>query len=315
MTDGYLTSAGDRGHPRLLDAVLDQIEVLRHRERSVAELTGGLTNRNFKVSTSDRCYVVRVSSQQSADLSIDREHEYHNSLIAASSGVGAPVVDNLPELGVMVLGFLEGHTFTEESFSVPGNLVRVAAACRLLHSGPRFVNDFDMFAIQRRYLRVVRERGYRLPAGYLDFTADVDRVRDALAATSEPTVPCNNDLLPGNLIDGGDHLYLIDYEYSGNNDPCFELGNIWSECHLSVDQLEVLIDAYFGRSLRNKMARAQLQALMSQYGWTLWAAIQDATSTLDFDFWGWGIEKYERAVETFRSPLLNRLIEELQRTE
>ena len=44
-----------------------------------------------------------------------------------------------------------------------------------------------------------------------------------------PTVPCNNDLLAANVIDPGDRLWLIDYEYSGNNDPFFEIGNLWSE--------------------------------------------------------------------------------------
>ena len=55
----------------------------------------------------------------------------------------------------------------------------------------------------------------------------VERIADALAVRREPTVPCNNDLLAANFIDDGDRLWVIDYEYGGNNDPCFELGNIW----------------------------------------------------------------------------------------
>ena len=54
-------------------------------------------------------------------------------------------------------------------------------------------------------------------------------------------MPCNNDLLAGNFIDDGGKIWLIDYEYSGNNDPCFELGNIWSEANLSLEQLEELV--------------------------------------------------------------------------
>ncbi len=54
---------------------------------------------------------------------------------------------------------------------------------------------------------------------------------------------------------------------------------------------------------------------MSQYGWTLWASIQEATSDIDFDFWPWGLEKYERAVAMFRGPLLDRLIEDVQRDD
>ena len=109
-------------------------------------------------------------------------------------------------------------------------------------------------------------------------------------------MPCNNDLLAANFIDDGEQVRIIDYEYAGNNDACFELGNIWSECHLTLDELEELITAYYGKPLRNKVARAQLQGLMSRYGWTLWASIQHHSSPLDFDFWSWGMEKYDAAV-------------------
>jgi len=299
----------------LPDGLLDKVAALRGRHRSVSELPGGLTNRNFKVTTPDGCYVVRVSPRESKELAVDRDAEYQNSVIAASTGVGAPVIDYLPEDSVMVVGYIEGLTFTDASFSGPGTLERVAATCRRLHGGPRFVSDFDMFEIQQEYLALVRRRGYRLPPDYLDFEDEVTRIRGALEVRKEPTVPCNNDLLAGNFIDAGHSLHLIDYEYSGNNDACFELGNIWSECHLTDDQLEELVTWYYGRRLINKIARAKLQGLMSQYGWTLWASIQLASSTIDFDFWTWGLEKYERARATFKDPGLDGLIEAVQRTD
>ena len=56
-----------------------------------------------------------------------------------------------------------------------------------------------------------------------------------------------------------------------------------------------LVTAYYGRPLRNKIARARLFGLVAKYGWTLWGAIQDATSPLDFDFWSWAMERYEGA--------------------
>ena len=131
-------------------------------------------------------------------------------------------------------------------------------------------------------------------------------IREAFAVHDEPPVPCNNDLLAENFILTGDGFRLIDYEYSGNNDPCFELGNVWSESNLSLAQLEGLVTAYYGRPLRHKVARARLWGLMSKYGWTLWASIQDGVSEIDFDFWGWAMENYERAVAEFDGPEFER---------
>jgi thiamine kinase-like enzyme len=172
-----------------------------------------------------------------------------------------------------------------------------------------------MFRIQQRYLRLVQERGFRLPERYLEFEPQVRRIEEAMAVRDEGTVPCNNDLLAENFIDVGDGFRLIDYEYSGNNDACFELGNVWSESNLSLAQLDELVGHYYGRPLANKVARARLWGLMSKYGWTLWASIQHGVSEIDFDFWSWGMEKYERAVAEFDGPEFERLLEDVRRED
>lgn len=299
----------------LPQSVLDRCSVLRGRPRRVCELAGGLTNKNFRITTDQGDYVLRLSSKESRELSVDRVNEHRNTLLASQSGVGAPVYDFLPDDCVLVIGYIDGVTLTDASFRAEGTLPRVAAAVRRLHNGPRFVVDFDMFKIQADYQARVLSKGYRLPADYLDHEPAIRTIETALRAVHVATVPCNNDLLAGNFIDTGSEIRLIDYEYSGNNDPYFELGNIWSECHLADEQLEELVVAYVGRSAPHLVARARLQALMSQYGWTLWASIQDATSAIDFDFWEWGMEKYERAVALLRSPALYRLLEAVQQAD
>ena len=173
-------SAGDGAG--LDPALLGRIDVLRGRHCRVEPLPGGLTNRNYKVTTPDASYVLRHSNPSSADeLAVDRAAEYENSVRAAATGVGAPVVDFLPDDGVLVVGFLEGETLTDEDLQRPGILPRVAAACRRLHDGDAFVNRFDMFDVQAYYLGRVRRRGFRLPPGYLDHARTVGRIRDALS--------------------------------------------------------------------------------------------------------------------------------------
>ena len=87
-------------------------------------------------------------------LAIDRDHEHHNSVAAAAAGVGAPVLAYQPAECVLVLGYLDGRTLRNADVADPAMLPRIARACRLLHAGPRFAGDFDMFAVQRRYLAV-----------------------------------------------------------------------------------------------------------------------------------------------------------------
>jgi thiamine kinase-like enzyme len=298
-----------------LQPVLESVPELRNAQH-VEPLPGGLTNTNYKVITPDGSYVIRISNKDSGLLAIDRENELHNTIAAAEAGVGAPFVAALPEEDALVIGFLEGRALTPDDLRDRNELIPlVAAACRRLHAARPFLEDFDMFQIQRRYLGVVQERSFQLPPRYLEFEPQVRAIEEAMRPRAEPAVPCNNDLLAENFIDVGGELKLIDYEYSGNNDACFELGNIWSESNLSLPQLDELVGHYYGRPLRNKVARARLWGLVAKYGWMLWASIQDGVSELDFDFWSWGMEKYERAVAEFDSPDFEFLLAEVQRED
>jgi thiamine kinase-like enzyme len=296
----------DRAGP---EGVLGQLRCLQGRPFVVEELAGGLTNHNLKVSTETDALVVRLSRSDTGLLAIDRDDEYHNSVGAAAAGVGAPVVEYRPELGALVVGFVDARTCSRADLTDSSRLERIVAACRRLHGGPRFRNRFDMFRLQSFYLSVTQEHGFRLPERYLEFMPRVDRIKAALAATDEGTVPCHNDLLAENCLDDGARAWLIDYEYSGNNDPCFELGNLWSESDLSRETLDEIITCYYGVFDPQKAARARLQGLMSKYGWMLWAAIRDGAAPLGFDFWTWGLEKYERAVAEFDGPDFETLLD------
>lgn len=294
------------------DVLLDQLPALAGRPRRLEELPGGLTNRNLKVTTPDGVYVARCSEPGPNLLRIDRDNEYYNSRAAEQAGVGAPVIDYRPDLGILLVGYLNGRTLTNPDLQDPGVLGRVAAGCRKLHAGPRFRDNFDMFELQPSYLKILQDNGFPIPDGYSDHADRFAAIRQVLNATDSNTVPCNNDLLAANFIDDGEQVWLIDYEYSGNNDPCFELGNIWGECGLSNDQLEELVAVYYGRPLRHKISRARLQGIAGKYGWTLWGCIQNASSALDFDFWQWAMERYESAVAEFRGPDFARLLDDAQ---
>jgi thiamine kinase-like enzyme len=304
-----VTPSGSRPE---LDALLDRTEHLAARPRTVRELPGGLTNRNYQVITPDGAFVARIASGGTELLAIDRDCEYRNSVAAAAAGAGPAVIEYRPQDRLLVLRYIQGRTLASADVAAEPNIPRIAAACRRLHAGGRFGNDFDMFDIQRGYLAVARSRGFRVPAGYDDLQHHFTAARQALAARPAATVPCHNDLLAANLIDDGDRIWLIDYELSGNNDPCFELGNIAAESQLSGDALAALVTAYYGRPRRSMIARARLFGLVSMYGWTLWGAIQNGASPIEYDFWSWALERFEGAAAGFTADAYPRLLEEVQ---
>ena len=155
-----------------------------------------------------------------------------------------PVVDG-PAGSALVLDWVDGQTWTDA-------VLDDAPTCRGRRGVPRAARR----AAVRQRLRHVRGPA-ALPAGrararvpaarrYVEFLPQCDADPYGARSPAAATVPCHNDLLAANMIDDGERLWLIDYEYAGNNDPCFELGNIWSESALANDQLEALVSAYYG---------------------------------------------------------------------
>ena len=295
------------------DSVLEQefgerfnkIALLKART-SIKELSGGLTNRNFLIETPADKYVARVSSNSSDFLSIDRGSEFINTTIAGKGGVGAEVLDYIPGEGLLLISYISGKTYGAED--VAANLPRIATSLRNLHALEPFDHEFNMFNTQSNYLKIVKEQGFRVPDAYVDFEPMVAQIKKAFEVLFEGLVPCNNDLLPGNFIDDGTKIWLIDYEYSGNNDACFEIGNVWAEAFQPIEALEELVTAYYGAHRPDKVARAWLWALMAKYGWSLWASIQDSVSEIEFDFWEWGMSKYDLARSEFTSEYFKKAL-------
>ena len=213
----------------------------------------------------------------------------------------------------MVLEFLNGKTMSKDLLNEPGQPTRMAEAIKKLNNGPRFLQDFNIFRLTEYYLNLCKERDIKIPDGYLDRLETIARIESAMEIDPLQALPCNNDLLAENYIDDGRQLWLIDYEYSGNNDPTFELGNTCQEMQFGDKQIAEVCAAYFGEVKQDMIARMKLNMIMSDVGWGLWAAIQAKISTIEFDFWGWAIERWGRAVDKMNSAEFEGWLRDISR--
>jgi thiamine kinase-like enzyme len=281
--------------PRVDDAV-SRIALWRGHEVSVSTLSGGLTNENYLVEVDGERYVMRLPGASTELLAIDRANEVHNTVAAAETGVGPRVLEHLPDLDVMVLEFIPGATMSSETLQSVHMARRMAESFKRLHSARPFLRDFNMFRLIETYLGIVDEHQVTIPRGYRERLPVVVEIERAVSVHALPAVSCHNDLLCENFIDDGTSLRIVDYELSGNNDPCFDLGNTAQEAIFGDDLREILCEAYFGRPDVRQLARMNLFALMSDVGWTLWGAIQAKISTIDYDFTGYYTARWERAV-------------------
>jgi thiamine kinase-like enzyme len=296
----------------IIEDIIARIEDWKGSSISIRLMTGGLTNTNYKVIVDGAPFFVRVPGEGTELLAVDRHNEYINTRAAAEAGVGPQVCYYLPEFQVMVLEFLEGTTMSNAALTGTGMPAQIARAIKRLHGGPRFLSDFNMFRLTEYYLEICKKYAITIPQGYPARLPTVKQIEQAMAVHPLPTVPCNNDLLAENYIYDGNSMRIIDYEYSGNNDPCFELGNTCQELQYDEGRIAEVCEAYFGSREVGMIARMKLYMIMSDVGWALWAAIQAKISKIDYNFWGWAVERWGRAIEKMDSPEFTTWLENVQ---
>ena len=287
-----------------------RVSLWKGRAVSISILSGGLTNENYLVECDGRRYVMRLPGQSTELLSIDRANEVFNTKAAATTGIGPQVLEHVAGADVMVLEFIPGTTMSARALQSDRMAARMAQSFHRLHAAPRFLQDFDMFRLVEEYLRIVDKHGVTIPSDYREWLPRVVAIERAVSVAALPQAPCHNDLLCENFIDDGTALRIVDYELSGNNDPCFDLGNTAQEAEFDQDMRAALCRAYFGTVDRRQLARMNLFALMSDIGWTLWGAIQARISAVDYDFHGYYTGRWERALEVLRSDRPQRWMDE-----
>ena len=296
-------------NPRAEEAAT-KVALWKGRDIRISVLSGGLTNENYLVEAGDQKYVMRLPGQATELLSIDRANEVYNTKAAATTGIGPKVLEHVAGVDVMVLEFIPGPTMSAKTLQSPRMAARMAQSFHRLHAAPRFLQDFNMFRLIEYYLGIVDEHAVTIPSDYREWLPAVADIERAVALHALAPAPCHNDLLCENFIDDGAALRIVDYELSGNNDPCFDLGNTAQEAEFDQELRSALCQAYFGSLDRHQLARMNLFALMSDVGWTLWGAIQAKISAVDFDFTGYYTGRWERALGVLRSDRLRRWMSE-----
>lgn len=286
----------------------------RHAEILLTPLAGGITNTNYRVDVAGKSYVVRVEAPSSAGLAIDRDQEWHNTQQASAIGIAPRLLHRFDRHQLSVREYLPGRTLSAAELRAPGNPTRLAELLRRLHSGPEFRGEFDLASTAQGYVERIDRAGWLTTADYPARCDALDRLQAALGPRRSKLSSCHNDLLAENFLDDGQEWRLIDFEYSGNNDPCFELGNLCRELDFDDPAIDELCHAYFPLPTERDIARVRLNMLLSDVGWSLWAIVQEHGSAVEFDYAGYGTNRWQRAAATLESAEFSRLAASARQT-
>lgn len=258
---------------------------------------GGLTNLVHLVQFQEHYVIVRMAGE-GTDQYIDRYVEANNARAAHAAGVSPVVLFTDPDTGLMISEAVPGiETMTPALFSSrQGSASRAGHALAKLHnSGQTFEFRFELFAMIDDYLEILSKKNVQLPEGYHEIVTAAMPIKDILAANPTPLAPCHCDPLCENFLDDGNTMWIVDWEYSGMNDPLWDVGDLAVEAGLTRSQQAELMQAYFGGTpTAAQHGRVEIYKAMCDLLWTLWGLIQHADNNPAEDFWSYSVERFER---------------------
>ncbi|KQT52494.1 MULTISPECIES: phosphotransferase [unclassified Aureimonas] len=290
---------------RLVEAALADAAPWAERPLRYRPVTGGISNMNWRVEVEGdpRPYFVKLPGR-GTEMFIDRAAARAASRQAEAIGLGPRTFDYLDHADIEIAEFVDGRrASTHRDFADPALRAEAMRVYRRFHDAPLLPLTKTVFDMIDEHDAQVAALGGVVPADHAWLQRQVRLARQALEASGLDLVPCFNDPMPGNFLIGADgSILLIDFEYASNNDRIYDLG-IWSGEMFFPESIDrELIELYFGRYEEALYARLVVHKALADVKWSTWAMVQNKISTLDFDFYKYGVWKHMRARSIMSDP-------------
>ena len=258
------------------------------------DVVGGMTNKNFKVTLGEQDYILRIPGNGTEEM-ISRRSEKHNSMIANRLGLDTDIHHFNDKNGIKLSKFIENaETINPTTAKREDNMILIADVLKKLHtSDEKFNNTFDVFNKIEDYEVLLNKSKGQNYDDYFEVKEKVIRLKDLLEKIGIENKPCHNDTVPENFVRDNERLYLIDWEYSGMNDPMWDLAAHILECGFSQEDEELFLNTYFNGNIDEKYkTKILIFKICQDFLWSIWTNIKEAKGD---DFGSYGEKRYTRA--------------------
>jgi thiamine kinase-like enzyme len=280
---------------------------------TVALLTGGASNQNFRVESARGAMVLRLAARDVDRFGVQRARSLAAHRAAAKAGLAPELIRADERTGDCLSMLVPGETLSPRRARAPGVLAAIGSALRRLHQLTPGIGGWSVFDDVRRYVATALDEGLRLPP---DFDLLLGRLTQTEAVFQRLEVApalCHNDLQPQNLILSGGVVTVVDWEYSALGNPYFDLGGLSVNIDLTRDGEALLAEHYFGNASAEHLARIRLMRVASAMREATWAVIAGPVLNLDWNYEEWADSFFTRAREQCAEPHFSRYLREALR--
>lgn len=256
---------------------------------------GGLTNHTYKVTMENGDeFVVRIPGEGTEEL-INRRDEIVSTKLACDLGVDAEML-YFGEDGAKVTRYIKNAvTMSAETLKESRHIVQMADIFKKMHTcGADTRVPFEVFEMAAGYEKIVYDKNVPMFDDYDAVKADVMRIKSEMdAAIDIKKVPCHNDALCENWVEGDGRMYLIDWEYAGMNDGMWDLADVSIEACFEAKHDREFLTAYLGKDPSTlDMKHFLASKIYVDFLWTLWAKARVPYDGQPME--DWAVERYTR---------------------
>lgn len=293
-----------------LEEALEYLKVIFRSKRAeadrvdIARFDDGISNKNYLVAYHDdpeNKFCLRIPGIGSEGM-VDRLDEKTNNLLAVELGITPQVVYFNERNGVKVVRYVEGaETLHANTIRLHSNIDQIARHLRMLHSATvRFHKDFNVFTEIHRYEHLLSNVNGEMYDGYYEVREKVLRLENRLNRMGVRVTPCHCDTLAENwLKDQEGRITIIDWEYSGMNDPFWDISAPFIEDDFSKEDEQYFLEAYFDGSIPvDADERVLCYKVLMDYLWSIWARVKELDGAEDLH--EYGIMRLGRGIENLK---------------
>lgn len=243
-----------------------------------SHFAGGLTNSNYIMNIHGKQYVVREPGVMTEKM-LNRPAEHTNNIIASELGINSVCIYFNKETGIKISEYIpNAQTFAALDPNSSECLRTVAAILKTTHASPKpFPNAFHWEAELAKYEQLAQSLNGQLFSDYPHLKSILLAFIHENVASFE-SIPCHNDTVPENfLIDTvSGKSFLIDWEYSGLNDPTWDIAMYIDESRLSAQAINELFSYYYGSrgASREELTKIKCFILAQDLLWSVWAVVK-----------------------------------------
>lgn len=276
--------------------IIENLKIKKENIENI-EALGGMTNRNYLIEINGQKYVLRKPGEGTEKI-INRKNEKFNASSISKLKLDSKLIFFDDTSGIKISEYIV-NAQTLNPIIAKDNLKDIAYILKKLHTSDlKFNNKFDVFREIENYEKLSIESNGVFYKNYKEVKKEVMKLKSKLEELNIELKPCHNDTVPENFIKSKRNIYLIDWEYSGMNDPLWDLAAHIIECEFEGEEEERFLNYYFESKIdREILLRIEIHKICQDFLWSIWTILKE---TKGVSFGEYGIKRFKNAEQRLK---------------